>query len=308
MTAKTCEPYTRSIKLDLIDPDPNQPRKTFDAAELKDLAASIEREGLIQPITVRPSSGEHLPRNRKACRFTIIAGERRWRAHKLLNATDIRAQVVEGKNATDIAIAQIIENNQRADVRPLDEARKFKELIDDGVSIESLAERLGRQAFRIEERLRLLDLEPSLLKLYEGGHLSQEAASEISRVKEHAQQTKLVQMVARGQLVGFRAIRTAVDTVLGEKTQADIFGENAPRASEEDVRTISRMEKKIESVVAMVAHGWRNGECVVATKVSPDRARLMADQLLALRRSIQIMESELRSAAAQAEIVLDKVA
>jgi len=307
MKVKPKAPYTCSIDMDLIEPDPNQPRKTFDADEIKELAESIRQEGLLQPITVRPVGG-NLPHSHDGCRFIIIAGERRYRAHKLLGAATIQARVVDGMNATDVAIAQIIENDQRADVRPIDEARKFKELIEAGLSVETLAKRLGRQVWRIEERLRLLDLEPNLLKLYESGNLSQEAASEISRVKNHAQQIKLVQMVSRGQISGYKAIRTAVDTVLGEKTTADIFGDAAPRASEQDLHTLSRMEKKIESVVAMVASGWSDGECIIATKVSPCRARLMAEKLAALRRSIQIMESELRSAAAQAEIVLNKVA
>lgn len=296
MTIKTKPKLVvRSIDIALVDPDPDQPRKIFNEAELNDLAASIRENGLLQPVTVRPVGK----------RFLIIAGERRWRAHKKLGLDKIKAQIVDGMSAIDVAIAQIIENDQRADVRPIDEARKFRELLCAGLSKTDLSTKLGRQVWRIEERLRLLDLEPALLKLYESGNLSQEAASEISRVKDHAQQTKLVQMVSRGHLVGYKAIRTAVDTIIDGKTQADIFGEAAPVASSEDLQTISRMEKKIETVVGMVASGWRDGECIVACRVNPNRALLTADKLAAIRRSLSFMEKELRNIAAQASVVLE---
>jgi len=270
----------------------------FDEGELKALAQSIREKGLLQPISVR-TNGD---------RFMIIAGERRWCAHKINQVEMIRAQLIDGLDANAIMILQIIENDQRADVRPIDEARKFRQILDSGMPIEDLAQQLGRQVWRIEERTRLLDLEPALLKLYESGGFPQEAASEISRIKDHRQQTKLVQMVGRGQLKGYKAIRTAVDTILGEKTQADIFGDAAPKASEADTQTLTRMERKIEQVVAMVAGGWKDGECIIATKVAPDRARTMADKIKAIRASLHHMETGLRSAAAQAEIVLDKVA
>jgi hypothetical protein len=115
-------------------------------------------------------------------------------------------------------------------------------------------------------------------------------------------------MVARGQLQGYAAIRSAVQAVLNETSAVDLFGTATPKATEENIRTVSAMERKIESVVGMVAGGWRDGECVVACKVAPDRARLMADKLAALKRSISIMESQLRATAAQAEIVLGDAA
>ena len=284
------------LPIEQVFPDPNQPRVKFDQAELRDLAASIKKEGLKQPIKVRP---------RAEGGYWIIFGERRYRAHKINGEKFIVAYIFTGElSPADILIEQIIENDQRADVRPIDEARKFKQLLDEGMSIETLAERLGRQEWRIEERVRLLDLEPNILKLYEAGQLPQEAASEISRIKDHAQQTKLVQMVSFGKLKGYKAIRTAVDTILNGVTASDLFGESAPKPSEEDMRTVSRMERKIEEVKAMVASGWKNGECVVATKVAPDRARLMAEQLACIRSAIFTMENDLRGAAAQAEIVL----
>jgi hypothetical protein len=96
--------------------------------------------------------------------------------------------------------------------------------------------------------------------------------------------------------------------VLGVNQTADIFGDAAPRVSDEDVHTVNKMEKKIEQIVGMVSSGWKDGESVVATKVSRDRARLMADKLAALRKTLAIMERDLRQSAAQGAIVLDSEA
>jgi len=77
-----------------------------------------------------------------------------------------------------------------------------------------------------------------------------------------------------------------------------------PNQPNEDVQTLNRMERRIESVVSMISSGWKDGECIVATKVSPDRARLMADEIKAMRAALLHMENDLRGAAAQVEAVL----
>jgi hypothetical protein len=150
----------------------------------------------------------------------------------------------------------------------------------------------------------LLSLEPSLLKLYETSNLSQEAASEIARLPDHAAQTKIAQLVGRGALTGYKAIRSAVDTLLEGQTQQDIFGDMAPKASSEDVKAVNRMEDRIETMARTAASGWKDGECLVAAKVSRDRAALMAEKLKAMQSALRIMERELRVTAAQAEVVM----
>lgn len=290
----------RKISLSNLHPNRDQPRKNFDRKALEELAASIQESGLIQPITVRPLGGNQ---------FEIIAGERRYRAHKILFERGLTrfGEVLCNVRVMDEVtrdIQAIIENMARVDVTPLEESRAFQRLIDMGMSKEELAKKLGRQVWRIEERTRLLTLEPTLLSLYEKGQFPQEAASEISRIPDHRGQMRVAKLVMSGALKGYRAIRDAVDAVIDEKSQADIFGEAAPKVSEEDVQTINRMEKKIEQMAALAASGWKDGDCIVATKVSPDRARVMAEKLKAMQRALAIMERDLRSAAAQAEIVL----
>jgi ParB family chromosome partitioning protein len=288
----------KEISVSSIQPNPEQPRKIFNKAALEELAASIKENGLIQPIKVRP-----INKVGQEGRYEIIAGERRWRAHQLAGLETIHC-IVERTSELDMDIQAIIENMARVDVTPLEEARAFQRMLDKGMTMEELAKRLGRQAWRIEERVRLLDLDPQILKLYETGNVSQEAASEISRIKEHSQQMKIFKLVSGGQLKGYKAIRTAVDTALGKLSQADIFGEAAPAATEEDVEVLRGIEAKIAQITKMVSAGFKDGECVIAAKVDRDRARHVADQLAAIKVAISHMEKGLRNATAQAEIVM----
>src|SRR5579864_5551166 len=118
------------IAVSKIDPDPNQPRKLFDAGELESLAASIAANGLIQPITVRKSKGG---------RYTVIAGERRWRAHVLLRDSGVKRFAKRFRSIdcivrklggpADVKIKQIVENIARADMTILEEADAFHDLV-----------------------------------------------------------------------------------------------------------------------------------------------------------------------------------
>ena len=290
----------KRIALDLIVPNADQPRKIFDAAELADLAESIAANGLQQPITVRPVDGG---------RYEIVMGERRWRAHKLLAETGRLPEAsvlahVKRMDETQRDIHAIVENLQRKDISPLEEARAFQRMLDRGMTAQELADRVGRQVWRIEERTRLLALNPTLLRLYEGGQLSQEAASEIARITDHKAQDRVARLVASGQVRGYRAIRGAVDAVLGIVEQEALFGDLPAAPTPEDTKAITAMEAKVDQIIAMVNRGWKDGECVVAMKVSPDRARLMADKLDTIQKMLRIMSADLRSTAAKGAIFL----
>ena len=102
----------------------------------------------------------------------------------------------------------------------------------------------------------------------------------------------------------FKALVSAIDTIIEGTTQSDMFGEEAPKASDEDVAVVNSMEAKIDRMATLAAAGWKDGECLVATKVSRDRARLMADKIKAMRGALSVMQRQLEAAAAQAEIVL----
>ncbi len=288
------------IAIGKIAPNPDQPRKRFDETELGELADSIKANGLLQPITVRPVGGG---------RYQIVSGERRWRAHGILHKRGdpkggfVLCQVKRMDDATR-DIQAIIENLQRVDITPLEEADAFARLVAIGMTAGEISKSTGAALFRVKWRLQLRNLEPGIRKLFEHGHLDRQQALEIARLEDHKAQVRILQMVNRGQLSGWKAVRNAVDLALGLAEQSSMFGDAAPPASTDELETLSRMERKIDQVASGVAAGWKDGECVVANRVNPDRAMLMADKIGAIQKCLRIMERDLRNISAQAYAAL----
>lgn len=153
---------TRTLNLDQIEPDPDQPRGRFEDEALTELAASIRERGVIQPLIVRPHGN----------RFRLVAGERRWRASRLAGLSEVPVVVraLEGAQVFEIAL---IENIQRADLNPVEEARAYRRLLDEhGHTQERLAGIVGKSRPHIANLLRLLDLPESVRSLVEDGRLS----------------------------------------------------------------------------------------------------------------------------------------
>jgi len=145
-------PGYREIPTHLIEPNPYQPRKEFAADALTDLVDSIRAEGLLQPIVVRPVGDK----------FQLIAGERRWRAFQQLKLKAIPARVMTSSDASSASLA-LIENLQRADLNPLEEAHGYASLIRDfDLTQDAAAQRVGKGRATVANSLRLLSLEPEL--------------------------------------------------------------------------------------------------------------------------------------------------
>jgi len=151
-----------SLPIRLIDPNRDQPRRSFDPDALEELAQSIRAVGVIQPIIVQPN-GE---------RYTIIAGERRYRASRLAELEEIPA-IVRDWDAQQRLEAALIENLQRDDLNPVDEARGVRRLMDEaGLTQEAVAQRLGKSRPAVANLLRLLTLPESVLHMLREGRLS----------------------------------------------------------------------------------------------------------------------------------------
>lgn len=151
------------LRISMIDPKPGQPRKNFDTEALAQLAESIGAHGILQPIIVRAVGQD---------RYQIIAGERRWRASKMAGQSEIPAIIVE---ADELEAAQIalVENLQRENLNPLEEAQAYSELIDTyDMTQEQIAQKIGKSRSAIANTLRLLDLPEELSMLIEQGNLS----------------------------------------------------------------------------------------------------------------------------------------
>ncbi len=151
------------IKLSLIDPRASQPRKTFDAEALEALAASIQANGVFQPILVRESAGG---------RYQIIAGERRFRAAKIAQLTEIPAILLEKDDKQTAQIA-LVENIQREDLNAVEEAAAYASLAQEyGMTQEALAQQVGKSRSAVANALRLLDLPDDVLGMVAAGRLS----------------------------------------------------------------------------------------------------------------------------------------
>ncbi len=157
----------QEIPVNAIRPNPQQPRKTFDAEALGELERSIAELGVLVPIIVRP-----LPVRDGTAQFELIAGERRWRAATASRLATIPAIVREADDRTSLEVA-VVENLQRKDLDPLEEAMGFQHLLDEhGFTQERLAERLGKSRPAITNALRLLGLPDAIKILLRSGKLS----------------------------------------------------------------------------------------------------------------------------------------
>ena len=152
----------RTLKLRDVEPNPNQPRREFDPAALEELAESIRQNGIITPITVRKVDD----------RYQIIAGERRWRASRMAGLEDIPAYVLEVDEREAYQYA-LVENLQRQDLNPIEEALGYRRLMDDyGYSQEKAGEKVGRSRPYITNALRLLSLPQLICDMIASGALS----------------------------------------------------------------------------------------------------------------------------------------
>ena len=150
------------VRINEVEPNINQPRKVFDPTELETLAESINQYGMIQPITVRSVDGM----------YQIITGERRWRAARMAGLSEIPVLIItaDDKKAAELAL---VENIQRSDLNPIEEALGFAALIEEhGLTQEEAAKRIGKSRSAVTNSLRLLNLPESVRKMIENGELS----------------------------------------------------------------------------------------------------------------------------------------
>jgi ParB/RepB/Spo0J family partition protein len=181
----------RIVPVDRIEPNPEQPRLVFEQAALDELAASIREHGVLQPILVRPLGPNT---------YQIVAGERRWRASRQAGLETIPALIEDIDDDTALEIA-IIENLQREDLTPLDEAAMYDRMVHEhGYSIRKLADKLGKDKGYLENRLRLADAPPEIRELVSLRKDSLSHAYELMKVDDPKKRRRLAEQVARGEL------------------------------------------------------------------------------------------------------------
>lgn len=188
---ETQEKATKTLPIQKLEPNRNQPRQDFDEVALQELADSIGEHGLIQPIAVRPLDGGY---------YQIIAGERRWRASRLAGLKEVPVNIIE-VDEKEAAQLTLIENLQREDLNPMEEARGYQALISQyGLSQEGAAKSVGKSRPAVANALRLLKLPRSIVLLIEEGSLSAGHARALIPLEREELQKEAASVIMAQQL------------------------------------------------------------------------------------------------------------
>lgn len=198
-----------TIRLSDIEPNKNQPRKSFDDKSLRELADSINEHGVIQPLIVQSTTSGN---------YRIIAGERRWRAAKMAGLTEVPAVVRDDITEEQAMQIALIENLQRENLNPIEEALGYKELIDKyDMTQERLAKALGKARSTITNRLGMLTLPNGVQELLRMGKLTEGHCKALKNITDTARMTELARMTAEGKL----SVRDVEQIAKREKESAE---------------------------------------------------------------------------------------
>ena len=201
-----------SVRINDVEPNREQPRKQFPTEELEALSDSIVKYGVISPITVR----------RVGERYVIIAGERRWRAARMAGLSEIPVIIIsaDDKKAAEIAL---VENIQRSDLNPVEEAQAYAALIDQyGLTQEEVAEQIGKSRSSVTNSLRLLDLPDAVLSMLAAGKLSSGHAKVLLGIKDGEKLKAAAEKVAEGELSVRETEKLVKQLLAGPKPEKEL--------------------------------------------------------------------------------------
>ncbi|HEU5458849.1 MAG TPA: ParB/RepB/Spo0J family partition protein [Pyrinomonadaceae bacterium] len=249
------------VDLDSVVPGPMQPRTHFDEASLQSLAESIKSHGVVQPLLVR----------RRDSGFELIAGERRWRAAKLAGLTRVPVIVKEVPDDSLLEIA-LIENIQRENLNPIEEAQAYRKLIETvGLTQEALASRVGRDRSYITNYLRLLRLPDDLQQLVKEGRLSTGHARTLLALSHPDQQRRLARQIIDGGL-SVRVTEQMVQRMLEDKPAK---GPSAPRVVDPNVRAAeTKLRRALGTQVKILMSEQGRGKVEISFFNSQDLNRI----------------------------------
>jgi ParB family transcriptional regulator, chromosome partitioning protein len=258
----------RELPIELIKPNPNQPRTKIDPEALAGLATSIETNGVVQPLLVRP-----LPDGS----YELIAGERRWRAAQAAGLEKVPAVVRDQELAERLQVA-LIENMVREDLNPVDEARACAALVDElGLSKEDLAKRVGRSRPAVSNLIRLLDLPDEALELLESGDLSEGHGKALLSAEGNDVRRRLARDATRG---GWSVRETENRAKLAGQPKKR--GSSRSQLAPEEAAAMREAADKLESAFGHeVTVRPRGGEVAVEIRFED------LDQALALARALK---------------------
>jgi ParB family chromosome partitioning protein len=232
----------RHLAIAQVSPNPDQPRKRFETGPLEELADSIRSLGVVEPIVVQPTGPDA---------WTIIAGERRWRAATMAGLDTIPAIVREPMSDHDAFVVSMVENVLRRDMNPIEEAEGYQKLLDAGMTVDELATRLGKKASAIRSALTLLRLEPGIRELVQKGHLSAWDGSRLATLSWNGQ-ARAFDAINRAGLTGNDRDRV-IGQVWRDENAMPMFSEDdAPARSKRQADLRTRMERAMRELNAAV--------------------------------------------------------
>lgn len=257
-----------TLPISKVEPRSEQPREYFDQEALEALADSIRQYGLIQPITVRKLDSGY---------YQIIAGERRWRASRLAGLTEVPVRVIEADDRRTAELA-LVENLQREDLNPIEEAKGYKLLIEEyGLTQEDAARSVGRSRPAVTNAMRLLMLTPPVMEMVEKGKLSAGHARAILSVSEPSKQLAAANEIIKKNYSVRKAEQLAA-RIAREPRQAP---EESGEISVDYATEISNeLSKKLGRKVKLI-DGKRNGKIEIEFYGADDREALI-EKLLKL--------------------------
>ena len=252
------------LPISKVEPRRAQPRYAFDEDALAELTESVRQYGVIQPITVRAIDGGY---------YQIIAGERRWRAARAAGLTEVPVRIIEADDRRAMELA-LVENLQREDLNPIEEARGFRTLMEDyGLTQEEAASSVGKSRPAVANALRLLSLTPAVLSLVEEGQLSAGHARALIPIRDEKMQLEAAEtVIARGLSVR----QTEALAARLAKAQSAPKKEEEPSAVSVDyVREVEReLENALGRKVKLV-DGRKKGKIEIEFYGSEDREKLI---------------------------------
>lgn len=257
-----------TLPISKVEPRSEQPREYFDQEALEALADSIRQYGLIQPITVRKLDSGY---------YQIIAGERRWRASRLAGLTEVPVRVIEADDRRTAELA-LVENLQREDLNPIEEAKGYKLLIEEyGLTQEDAARSVGRSRPAVTNAMRLLMLTPPVMEMVEKGKLSAGHARAILSVSEPSKQLAAANEIIKKNYSVRKAeqlaARIARESRQAPEESGEISVDYAAEISNELSKKLGRKVKLID--------GKRNGKIEIEFYGADDREALI-EKLLKL--------------------------
>jgi ParB family chromosome partitioning protein len=265
------ESELRTLPVEMIAPNPAQPRRSFDEEGLQALAGSLAERGVLQPVLVRPKPGGT---------YELVAGERRWRAAQIAGMEEIPALVRPRDDAAALELA-VIENMARQDLNPIEEAKACEALVEElGLTREEVARRVGRSRVALSNLLRLLDLPDEAIALLEEGRLTEGHGRALLLAEDHTARRRLARTAAA---TGW-SVRTTEERARGAngaagKPKADAGSRRVLHPDQEDA--LARIADALQGALGaeVKVRAGKGGYRVELAFASPEEALELAERL-----------------------------